>query len=535
MKNKISNTLEKASKTMVQPLIYLPVIGILMVMGVLITNNTITELLPFLQWGPIQLLGNLIYSGMMSVINNLTILFVVGIAAALAKKEKHHAAIIAFLSYLIFLTANNLMLESMGQLAEADPMLGLFGSGQANVLGIQVLDTGVFGGIFLGFIVGYTYNKTSDKRFDKPWLNIFGGQNWAVIWLALISIILGVLTIFIWPPIQNVILSVTSLISETGNIGLFLYGFLERILVPTGLHHLIYTPFQFGELGGTLQLGDQVISGAYPIYMAEISNPNLTELSASIRWMQIAFTKTFGYIGIAAAFVKTAKPENKNKIKAMLIPLVITSFMVSITEPIDFLFAFTAPVLFLLHAIITGSFMVILNVLKIRASTNGLSGIIMNLALGSEITKWPLMLLLALAQILLYYFLFSFLIKKMDLKTPGREVESSQKSGLMINENEDFELSENRNLLVDDEINTTNQEINEQIIIKALGGKQNILSVDNCFTRLRVEVEDPSKINRETIDKQEHSGVFMDGSNIQIVYGLGVGDIANKIKELLNL
>lgn len=533
MKNKISNTLEKTSKTMVQPLIYLPVIGILMVFGVLITNNTITGLLPILQWGPVQFLGNLLYSGMMTIINNLAILFVVGIAAALAKKEKHHAAIIAFLSYFVFLTANNLILESLGKLAEADPMLGLFGSGQANVLGVQVLDTGVFGGIILGFISGYVYNKTSDKQFDKSWLNIFGGQNWTVVWLSLISITLGVLTVFVWPPIQSVILSVTSLISETGNVGLFFYGFLERILVPTGLHHLIYAPFQFGELGGSLQMGEQVITGAYPIYMTEVSNPNLVELSANIRWMQTAFTKTFGYIGIAAAFVKTAKPENKNKIKAMLIPLVITSFMVSITEPIDFLFAFAAPILFLLHAVISGSFMVILNVLEIRAATSGLSGIILNLALGSEITKWPLMMLIALTQILLYYFLFSFLIKKMNLNTPGRE--SNEELRSIMAEPETSKTSETGTVSPKTETVPSNQVINEQIIIEALGGRQNIISVDNCFTRLRVEVENPNKISRKTIDKQEHSGVFMDGSNIQIIYGLGVGEIANKIKNILKV
>src|SRR5699024_6232968 len=226
------------------------------------------------------------------------------------------------------------------------------GTGQGTVLGIQVLDTGVFSGIILGFIVGFVYNKTCDKTFKRAWLQMWAGSKWSLVWMAFISLALGFITIFAWPPVQNVIESLTSVISDTGNVGLFLYGFLERILVPTGLHHLIYTPFQFSDLGGSVQIDGQTISGAYAVFMSEVGNPSITQFSDSVRWMTIAFTKTFGYIGIAAAFVKTAKPENKEKIRAMLIPLVITSFMVSITEPIDFLFVFSAPLLFLLHAII---------------------------------------------------------------------------------------------------------------------------------------------------------------------------------------
>lgn len=524
MKNKIYGSLEKVSKTMVQPLMYLSVVGIIMVLGVLITNDAVKGLIPFLDWGPIQLLGGLIYAGMMAVINNLSALFTIGIAGALAKKDKHHAVIIAFISYMIYLTANNVTLESFGQLAEKSPMLGLFGTGQNTVLGIQVLDTGVFSGIILGFIVGYVFNKTSNKSFKKAWLQMWSGTRWSMVWMAFVSIGVGILTVIVWPPIQNVIESLTSVISDTGNFGLFLYGFSERILIPTGLHHLIYTPFQFSALGGSIQMGGETISGAYPIFMAEMSNPMITEFSDTIRWMQIAFTKTFGYIGIAAAFIKTAKPENKNKIKGMLIPLVITSFLVSITEPIDFLFVFAAPLLFLVHATIAGSFMVILNILDIRAATNGLSSMILNVALGSEMTKWPLLIGLGIAQILLYYFLFSFLIKKFNLKTPGREdKKSSQNKG---------ETEAVNDPTANDEKMLGNEGI--YAIIAGLGGKENINSVENCFTRLRVNIKDVNQLSKDKINEVENSGIVVKDRDIQIVFGLGVGEIAEKVKEALN-
>lgn len=523
MKKRILSGLEIISKSIVQPLMYLSVVGIIMVLGVLITNKSVVEFLPFLQWEPIQFFGNLVYKGLMAIINNLSGLFAIGIAAALAKNNKHHAAIISFISYIIFLTANNVSLESFGKLAEPDPMLGLFGTGQGTVLGIQVLDTGVFSGIILGFIVGLVYNKTSEKTFKRAWLQMWAGSKWSLLWMIFISLALGFITIIVWPPIQNGIESITTLISNTGNFGLFLYGFAERILIPTGLHHLIYTPFQFSALGGSIQMGGETISGALAIYMAEMNNPATTEFSDSIRWMQIAFTKTFGYIGIAAAFIKTAKPENKAKIKAMLIPLVVTSFMVSITEPIDFLFVFAAPVLFLLHAIIAGTFLVILNLLNINAATSGLSGIILNFALGTEMTKWPLLLGLALVQILLYYFLFSFLIKKFNMKTPGRE--ESQEATPDVEDNIVSTKKKESEL---------HAGVDERVIIEGLGGQDNIIEVDNCFTRLRVELKDSNKTNKDLLNQTNNSGVVIKGNDVQVIYGLGVEKITQRVKKTLN-
>ena len=517
MKQRVLSSLEKLSKTMVQPLMYLSVIGIIMVVGVLLTNNAVTGILPFLKWSPIQLLGNLIYKGMMTIINNLGALFCIGIAAALAKKEKHQAAILAFISLLTFLTANNVTLEFLGELADPQGMLGLVGTGQNTVLGMQVLDTGVFSGIILGFIVGTVYNHTSGKKFQTAWLQMWGGAKWTLLWLVFISLGLGLATAFVWPPIQHVIENIAGIISSTGNFGLFLYGFLERILIPTGLHHLIYTPFQFSPLGGSIEMNGQTFSGAYAVFMAEMSDPTITQFSDTIRWMTTAFTKTFGYIGIAAAFIHTAKPENKARVKAMLIPLVITSFMVAITEPIDFLFVFAAPLLFVLHAIIAGTFMVLLNVFGIRAGTNGLSSIILNFALGAERTSWPLLLLLGVIQIFVYFFLFSYLIKKFNFKTPGREIIEEREAATKT--------------IIKKQIGPVG--VNVAPLIEGLGGKDNIIELENCFTRLRVLLKDPSKINRSKINEIENSGIVEKGNDVQIIFGLEVTDICNNMKQSL--
>lgn len=312
MKERVMGALEKFSKAMVQPLMYLSAAGILIVVGVLLTNKTITGVLPFLQWGPIQALGQLIYNAVMGIINNLSVVFVIGIPAALAKNEKHKAALIGFMTYLMYLISSNTLLTLTGSLAEEAPMLGLFGTGQAKILGVQCVDMGVFGGIILGCLVGYVFNRTYQKRF-KGALQIYSGANFTLICLVFVAILFALLANNIWPVVQGWISALGGVIKDTGAFGIFLYGFLERLLLPTGLHHLVYTPFQFSDMGGVLQMGETTIVGAYPIVMAEMNMP-IERFSDSIYYMSIGFTKMFGYIGIGGAFIYTAYPENRKQI-----------------------------------------------------------------------------------------------------------------------------------------------------------------------------------------------------------------------------
>ena len=513
MKEKIFGGLEAFAKTMVQPLMYLSSAGILMVIGVLLTNDMITGMIPFLKWEPIQIFGKLIYNCVMVIINNLSVIFAIGIPAAIAKKEKHKAALIGFMSYIMYLTASNTMLTSLDQLATGSDMLGLTGTGQASILGIQIVDTSVFGGIILGCITGYIFNRTSEKRF-KGALQIYSGANFSFICMFFVSIIFGVVSNLVWPLAQQGIASIANVIKNTGTFGLFLYGFLERILVPTGLHHLIYTPFQFSDLGGVLQVGTDTVAGAYAIVMTEIGLP-VERFSDSIYYMATGFTKMFGYIGIGMAFIHTAYKHNKKKVKAAVIPLVVTAILASVTEPLDFMFAFVAPLLFVVHAAIAGLFIALLKIFDVTAFCGGnlLASLIMNVTVGVEKTHWPVMVILGLVQIVVYFVVFSFLIKKFNLKTPGREDEETSK---------DKEPAK-----------TINFDTDIVNIIEGLGGKENINTVENCITRLRVNIKDESKINEDMINLTPNSGIVRKGKDIQIIFGLHVPDVRRAVESYL--
>ena len=516
MKQKILGAFETFAKAMVQPLMYLSAAGILMVIGVLLTNTTLTGMIPFLNWAPIQIFGQLIYNCIMVIVNNLAVIFAIGIPAALAKKEKHKAALIGFMSYIMYLTSSNTLLSATGQMAEASGMLGLIGTGQTTILGIQCVDMSVFGGIILGCITGYVFNRTCQKRFNGA-LQIYSGANFSFICMLFISIIFGVVSNVVWPFAQQGISALANLIKSTGTFGLFLYGFLERLLIPTGLHHLIYTPFQFSDLGGVLQVGDQTVAGAYAIVMTEMNMPDLARFSDSIYYMATGFTKMFGYIGIGAAFIHTAYKQNKKKVRAMIIPLIVTACLASVTEPLDFMFVFTAPVLYVAHATIAGLFIALLKIFDVTAFCGGnlLASLLMNIVVGVEKTHWPVMVALGIVQILVYYFLFSFLIKKFNYKTPGREDDTDDTS----NDKEPAKAIDLKTDIVN--------------IIEGLGGKENINTVENCITRLRVNLKDPSKLNEDLINKTPNSGIVEKGNDIQIIYGLQVPEIKAAVEEHL--
>ncbi len=523
MKQKMTTALEKFSKSMLSPLNYIAAAGMVLVLGALLTSSNLKGLTNaegeliwlsrFLNLPVVQLIGSLIYEGVMIIINNLSVFFCVGIASVMAKKEKHQAGMIALMSYLIFLKSSNVTLSQMGMLAESDALVGLFGTGQAITLGLQVMDMSVFGGIILGLLTGAIYNRTCDKRFKGYVTQIFSGVRWSFTIMVFVAILMGVASCYVWPPVQGVIDSLTGLIKNSGNFGLFVYGFLERFLIPTGLHHLVYTPFQFSELGNSLTLGDTTYAGSYIVLMME--NALGMEFSDGIVWMYTGFTKTFGYFGIVAAFIFCANKKNRTKTAATLIPLALTASLASITEPLDFLFCFAAPVLWVAHACIAGLFIVLLNVFHVTGfTTNLIASVLMNVSAGVERTNYPVLYLLALAQIAVYFVIFTFLIKKFNLKTPGREVEVAEAEKL-FEEKEAVALE----LL--------------RCIIDGLGGRENINTVDNCFTRLRVNVKDAALVNDEIINRTPNSGIVKKENNIQIIYGLQVPEIKKAVEELL--
>ena len=530
-KGSFKGALEVFAKSIVQPLMYLSVAGILLIVGILLTNKTITSMVPFLQWGPLQLAGAIIYQSLMFIINNLSVIFCVGIAGAMAKKNKGHAALIALMAYFLFLEANNITLNATGSLADASGMLGLTGTGQSTVLGIQVLDTGVFGGIILGCITGAIFNKFSNKQFPIA-LSMFSGVRFPFLLMILISWVMGVAFCIVWPPVQGAISALAGLIKDSGGIGLFIYGMLNKLLVPTGLHHLIYTPFQFSDVGGTLTVGGQVVSGAYPIRVAEMAMTG-QPFSDSTYYNSYTFNNLWPYIGIGLAFIFTAYKQNKEKTKAAIIPLIVTAVLSCITEPMDFLFVFAAPVLFVVHSVLSGIFLVLLKVLSIPASTSGgiINIVVSNLVLGVDKTNWPLMFVLGIADAALYFFLFTFLIKKLNLHTPGREKESEVEQAIAEGDAAAAVAVEQGAEAAAPVAASADQGILD--VIAGLGGKDNIEELENCFTRLRVNVKDPELVNEELINHVPNSGLNRSGNDIQIIYGMKVAEMRDKVENAM--
>ena len=510
MKNRITAALETFSRAMLAPLSYLSAAGLVLVLGALLTSTALADALPFLRWPPVQLLGRIIYRCMTAIISNLSMLFCVGIAATLAKAEKHQAALIALMSYLVYLTAGNVTLTELGKLVLPDDLTGLYAAGQTTVLGIQTVDTGVFGGILLGLATAWVYNRTCRTDHRGILGGLFSGARWSFTCVAALAALLGLAACFVWPPVQRGISALSRSIAVSGNAGLFLYGFLERLLIPTGLHHLVYMPFQFSALGGQLTVGSVTYTGAYVVMMTEY-NLGLP-FSEGIVWMYTGFTKTFGYFGIVAAFIFCARKENRRKTAARLLPLAFTASLASITEPLDFLFCFTAPVLWLAHAVIAGSFIVLLRLCHVTAFTANLLGsVLMNLSAGAARTNYPVLYLLGLAEIAVYFVVFTVLIRALDLPTLGRRPEEPTQP--------EKPLPLDAPML--------------EKLIAALGGRDNILSVDNCFTRLRVTVRDTAFVELQALQGLPCSGVVLNGCEVQIVCGIRAAQVRQAVVQQL--
>lgn len=518
MKQKVMEGLQKFSKAMFVPVLILPIAGLLIAIGNIFTNAALIEKVPFLD-NPITTgFGSILSSALLPVLTNLGLIFCVGIALGLANKKKAEAAFTAVLGYLVFIFAMNKFMELRGILVDPE---SLRGSGQSLVLGVQILDMGVFLGIILGVIVALVHNKWIDTTFNNAF-QIYGGARFVFIVLIPIIVLMAVGFTFVWPVVQSGINSLGGVIKNSGNFGIFLYGMLERLLIPTGLHHLIYTPFLYTSLGGTAEIGGQVFEGARNIYFAEIADPSVSVLSQSVIWDARGISKMFGLIGACLAMYHTAKPENKMKVKAILIPAAFTSFIAGVTEPIEFSFMFVSPILFVIHSILSGLSMVVLNVFGSRAiGPNGfIDFLLYNLPLGIEKTRWPVFIVVGLVFFVLYYVIFRFLITKLNLKTIGREEASAETK---LYSKKDYQEKKGK----------ASNDLSPQIV-DGLGGASNILSIDNCYSRLRLILKEPELVNEELLKNDTLAkGIIANGENVHVVYGLNVPTIRADLEKYL--
>lgn len=526
MKEKVMDVLQRFSKAMFIPVLILPIAGILIAVGNLFTNARLIEMLPFLDNPVTKGFGSILSGSLVAILNNLGLIFCVGIAVGLANKKKSEAGFTALLGFLVFINAMNKFMDLTGILYAGE---SLRGTGQTMILGIQILDMGVFLGIILGVVTAMVHNRFCEIEFNNAF-QIYGGSRFVFIVLIPVVVVLAVALTYVWPFVQAGISSLGGFINRSGNFGIFLYGSLERLLIPTGLHHLVYTPFLYSSLGGVETVGGQVLEGARNIYYAEMADPSIAMLSSSVVWDARGISKMFGLIGACLAMYHTARPENKKKIKAILIPAAFTSFIAGVTEPIEFSFMFVAPILFVIHAALSGLSMVAFNVLNCRAiGPNGfIDFLLYNLPLGNAKTHWITYILIGLVFFVIYYLVFRVLIQALNLKTLGRET-----AGMEMKLHSKAEYKEK---VASEKSPAKKDAVDAALIVEALGGAENITKVDNCYTRLRLILANPDLVKEEVLKGETGAnGVIKKGNNVQVVYGLKVNSVRKAVDEYLGL
>lgn len=523
MKDKFVTAMQTFSKAIVVPVLYLPAIGLILVICNFITNPAIVGVLPFLGAQPIQVLFKVLYSGLMSVFNNLGPIFAIGVAFGLAKKKKEHAALISFLCLFIFCSAQNAYLTQMNLLDEA------VGNGQNLMLGFQIVDMGVFLGIVIGVVVGLLYNKYCDKDLGEV-LSVYGGTKFVFLISIPIMLALAILFVYIWPPVQNLITSVATFISTSGGVGYFTFGFLERLLIPTGLHHLLGSAVWYTDLGGVATVAGKEYVGSWAIALAQLSDPGTAKLSLVTIFNNVTLCKLFGLTGAGLAMLSCAKPSMKNKAKAIYIPAILSSCLAAITEPIEFTFLFVAPMLFVVHAFLAATLATTMWLAGIVGINSG--GLIeiasLNLIplMRNHWQQYLLELVIGLIFTAIWFVVFRFLILKFDFKTPGREDEAEIEFGSK-------EKFRNKQAEKGGKAGDPKLELCE-LILEGLGGKDNIVDVTNCATRLRVNVKDETLCKDDPYFKAIGThGCSINGKAYQVIIGLKVPSIREVFETLL--
>ncbi|MBP3664923.1 MAG: PTS transporter subunit EIIC, partial [Tyzzerella sp.] len=508
----------------------LPVAGLLLGVGGSFTNATMLETYGLLGiMGP----GTVLYSIFMVmseagniVFENLPIIFAMGVAICMAKKEKEVAALSAAIAFFIMHASISALIEINGG---AESMLS---GATASVCGITSLQMGVFGGLIVGLGVAALHNKFYKIELPQV-LSFFGGTRFVPIVSALVYTGVGILMYFVWPVIQTGIYAVGNVVLESGYFGTWVYGFMERILIPFGLHHVFYLPFWQTALGGTLEVQGVIIEGAQNIFFAQLADPTVNHFAVSAtRFMSGKFPlMIFGLPGAALAMYKVARPEKKKEVGGLLLSAALTSMLTGITEPLEFTFLFVAPLLYGIHCVLAGAAYMLMHICNVGVGMT-FSGGLIDLSLfgilqGNAKTNWIWVVIVGIGYFVVYYFLFSFLIVKLDLKTPGRDVNEEVK----LYRRSDVEARKNAQV-----VNGT-AEVDElsQTICNGLGGKKNISDVDCCATRLRCTVHKAELVSDEMLKSTGASGVVHKGNGVQIIYGPRVTVIKSNLEDYLEI
>lgn len=537
MKDKVFGVLQRVGRSFMLPIAILPVAGLLMGIGSSFTNATTIEtykLTSILGEGTILHALLVIMSTVGSaVFDNLPLIFAVGVAIGMAKKEKEVSALSAVIAYFVMNTAINAMLKISGQILESGQIADTVLEGTiASSCGILTLQMGVFGGIIVGLGVAALHNRFYKIQLPNA-LSFFGGTRFVPIISTVVYMFVGILLYFIWPVVQNGIYALGGLVTGSGYIGTLIFGLIKRSLIPFGLHHVFYMPFWQTAVGGTMEVAGELVQGGQNIFFAQLADSaNVAHFSAdATRYFSGEFIfMIFGLPGAALAMYRCAKPEKKKAAGGLLLSAALACMATGITEPIEFSFLFVAPMLFVVQVILAGSAYMIAHILNIAVGLTFSGGLLdfflFGILQGNEKTSWLLVIPVGIIYFFLYYFIFKILILKFDLKTPGRE-DSDTETKLYTRADVNAR-KENQN----NKETTSNDSISEAIT-RGLGGKKNISDVDCCATRLRCTVKDASLINDGVLKATGASGVVHKGNGVQVIYGPNVTVIKSNLEDYL--
>lgn len=503
MKDKIFGVLQRVGRSFMLPIALLPVAGLLLGIGSSFTNATTIETYH---------LGKFIYEGgvlytildIMSktgsaVFDNLALLFAMGVAIGMAKKEKEVAALSGAIAYIVMNTTISALITAKGGVE------AMAENSTTSVLGITTLQMGVFGGILVGLGVAALHNKFYKTELPQV-LSFFGGTRFVPIVSTVTYLIVGIIMFYLWPIVQLGISKLGVLVLNSGYAGTWIYGILERALIPFGLHHVFYMPFWQTELGGSMMIDGNMVAGAQNIFFAELASKSTEVFSVSAtRFMAGKFPfMIFGLPAAAFAMYKTARPEKKKVVGSLLLSAALTSMITGITEPLEFTFLFVAPLMYAVHCVLAGLSYMLMHILNVGVGMTFSGGLIdmtlFGILQGNAKTHWIWIVVVGLIYAVVYYFVFYFMITKMNLKTPGREPD----------------------------------DVVSAMILKGLGGKENLSDVDCCATRLRVTVNDASKVMDDMLKASGASGVIHKGNGVQVIYGPKVSVIKSDLEDFID-
>ena len=527
--------LQRVGRAFMLPIALLPIAGLLLGIGASLTNTATLE-----TYGLMKLMGpgtvafsifSLLASVGTVIFDNLPLLFAMGVALGMAENEKATATLSAAIAFFVMHKTINSLLAISGLLEAGALQEGSI----ANVVGINSLQMGVFGGIIVGLGVAALNNRFYKIRLPNV-ISFFGGTRFVPIISTAVYILVGVLMFFVWPYVQSGIYALGNLVLRSGYAGTLIYGFIERILIPFGLHHVFYLPFWQTGVGGSMLIDGNMIYGAQNIFFAELASPNTTRFSVdACRFMSGKFPfMIFGLPGAALAMYTCAKNEKKKVAGGLLLSAALTSMLTGITEPIEFTFLFVAPILYVIHSVLAGLSYMLMHLLNVGVGMTFSGGLIdlflFGVMQGNAKTNWLMIPLVGIGYFVVYFLLFRFLIRRKNYATPGREDDGEETK---LYTRADYNAKKEAGVSGKSS-GTGDAKHTSELIVSGLGGKENIVGLDCCATRLRVSVKDPARVSDALLKQSGAAGVIRKGVGIQVVYGPQVAVIKSELEEYMS-